>query len=95
MALFVLYCQRRAFEAQDYPEAEQQCQAALAVDPQHQAVNKELQLQLCRVQQMLNKPQEAVEVSHLSTTAVQPWVSSTGHTQPAACLLQRVSDRPS
>uniref|UniRef100_A0A383VTQ7 J domain-containing protein n=1 Tax=Tetradesmus obliquus TaxID=3088 RepID=A0A383VTQ7_TETOB len=61
----------RAFEAQDYPEAEQQCQAALAVDPQHQAVNKELQLQLCRVQQMLNKPQEAVEACQ-AALAIQP-----------------------
>jgi two-component SAPR family response regulator len=60
---FVRCCYRRAFEAQDFPEAEQQCLAALAVDPLHQKVNKELQLQLCRVQQMLNKPQEAVEVS--------------------------------
>jgi hypothetical protein len=57
----VLSC--RAWEAQDFAEAEQQCQAALAVDPLHTRVNKELQLQLCRVQQMLEKPQEAVEVS--------------------------------
>jgi hypothetical protein len=62
MVLFLsVYC--RAFEAQDYAEAEQQCQAALAVDPLHQRVNKEMQLLLCRVQQSLDKPQDAVEVS--------------------------------
>eukprot|EP00878_Enallax_costatus_P025984 GHUV01027850.1.p1 GENE.GHUV01027850.1~~GHUV01027850.1.p1 ORF type:complete len:365 (+),score=138.23 GHUV01027850.1:272-1366(+) len=51
----------RAFEAQDWSEAEQQCTAALAVDPQHTMVNKDLQLQLCRVQQMIGKPAEVVQ----------------------------------
>eukprot|EP00879_Flechtneria_rotunda_P016714 GHRR01017491.1.p1 GENE.GHRR01017491.1~~GHRR01017491.1.p1 ORF type:complete len:455 (+),score=141.28 GHRR01017491.1:1053-2417(+) len=51
----------RASEAQDFAEAEQQYTAALAVDPQHHLVNKELQLQLCRVRLLLDKGEQAVQ----------------------------------
>eukprot|EP00775_Hariotina_reticulata_P013415 gene13415-13543_t len=51
----------RAFEAQEWQEAEEAYLAALAVDPAHKMVNRELHLQLCKLRQTLNKPQEALE----------------------------------
>jgi hypothetical protein len=52
----------RAFEAQEWQEAEEAYLAALAVDPAHKLINRELHLQLCKLRQMLSKPQEALEV---------------------------------
>jgi predicted negative regulator of RcsB-dependent stress response len=59
----------RAVESQDYAGAVEAYTAALAVDPQHKHVNKELQLGLCRVQQQLGKAEEAVLVSGVETQA--------------------------
>lgn len=52
----------RALESQDYTGAVEAYTAALAVDPQHRNVNKQLQLGLCKVQQQLGKAEEAVQV---------------------------------
>ena len=52
----------RAAESQDYASAVEAYTAALAVDPQHKVVNKDLHLRLCRVQQQLGKGDEAVQV---------------------------------
>jgi hypothetical protein len=53
----------RAVESQDYAGAVEAYTAALAVDPRHKHVNKELQLGLCRVEQQLGRAEEAVQVS--------------------------------
>ncbi len=53
---------RRALESQDLAGAAEAYTAALAVDPQHRQVNKQLQLGLCKVQQQLGKAEEAVQV---------------------------------
>lgn len=47
----------------DYAGAAEAYTAALAVDPAHRHVNKQLQLGLCKVQQQLGKAEEAVQVS--------------------------------
>jgi tetratricopeptide (TPR) repeat protein len=52
----------RALESGDYAGAVEAYTAALAVDPQHRNVNKQLHLGLCRVQQQLGKAEEAVQV---------------------------------
>ena len=52
----------RALESQDFAGAVEAYTAALAVDPQHRQVNKQLQLGLCKVQQQMGKAEEAVLV---------------------------------
>jgi DnaJ family protein C protein 3 len=50
----------KALESQDFAGAVEAYTAALAVDPQHRQVNKQLQLGLCKVQQQMGKAEEAV-----------------------------------
>jgi Tetratricopeptide repeat len=73
-------------EAGDYPEAEQQCRGALTVDPAHSAVNKELQLALCRALKSQSRASEAVQASrpvciHMMDEAARPalWPSDQTH----------------
>lgn len=63
----------RALASMDYAGAAEAYTAALAVDPAHRHVNKQLQLGLCKVQQQLGKAEEAVQVSQ-------------GRTQQRMCL---------
>lgn len=60
LSCFVVLC--RALESLDYAGAVEAYTAALAVDPQHKHVNKQLQLGLCKVQQQAGKAEEAVQV---------------------------------
>jgi len=60
--VIVLLSLCRAVESQDYAGAVEAYTAALAVDPEHKHVNKQLHLGLCRVQQQLGKGDEAVQV---------------------------------
>lgn len=91
-ALALLLC--RAVESQDYAGAVEAYIAALAVDPQHKHVNKELQLGLCRVQQQLGKAEEAVKVSGVQAQVGGPccyvrdtWVLLCWHAMAWACLI--------
>lgn len=65
----------RALESQDLSGAVEAYTAALAVDPQHKQVNKQLQLGLCKVQQQLGKAEEAVQVRNLQgcCSSSIPW----------------------
>lgn len=74
----------RALESSDFDAAVEAYTAALAVDPQHKHVNKELQLGLCKVQQQMGKGDEAVQVRGLCCGAIG------GMLQPPLLLLRRL-----
>jgi DnaJ family protein C protein 3 len=63
----------KALESGDYAGAVEAYTAALAVDPQHRNVNKQLHLGLCRVQQQLGKAEEAVQACQAALAIEPQW----------------------